>query len=267
MNQYLSFFRMRFVTGMQYRSAALAGIVTQFVWGGLEILLFRAFYEANPSAFPMDFQALSSYIWLQQAFLALYMTWYLENDIFQAISGGGIAYEMVRPVNIYSMWFARSMANRLSKAVLRCMPILIFAAILKKPYGMSLPVNMSSLIWALVSMSLSFLVVVAFCMIIYILTFYTMTSIGVRLIAVSLVEFLSGAVIPLPFLPERVEQVVSLLPFASMQNVPFRIYTGNIYGNEIYECLFLQIFWVCALIFLGSYMMRRALSRVRIQGG
>ena len=40
--------------GLQYRAAALAGIVTQFAWGFLEILMFRAFYRADASAFPMD---------------------------------------------------------------------------------------------------------------------------------------------------------------------------------------------------------------------
>ena len=43
MKKYLSFFRLRFITGLQYRTAALAGIATQFFWGAMEILTFRAF--------------------------------------------------------------------------------------------------------------------------------------------------------------------------------------------------------------------------------
>ena len=35
----------RFATGLQYRAAAAAGIVTQFVWGLMELLLYKAFYE------------------------------------------------------------------------------------------------------------------------------------------------------------------------------------------------------------------------------
>jgi ABC-2 type transport system permease protein len=114
---------MRFIAGLQYRAAALAGIATQFVWGVMEILLYKAFYAENAAAFPMTFEALSAYIWLQQAFLALFMTWFFENEIFDTIINGGIAYELCRPISIYDMWFFRSMANRLSKAVLRCIPI------------------------------------------------------------------------------------------------------------------------------------------------
>lgn len=54
MKKYISFFRLRFSMGLQYRTAAAAGIVTQFFWGAMEILVYRAFYEADAAAFPMS---------------------------------------------------------------------------------------------------------------------------------------------------------------------------------------------------------------------
>lgn len=54
MKKYLSFFRMRFLMGLQYRAAAAAGVVTQFTWGFMELLVFRAFYQADASAFPNE---------------------------------------------------------------------------------------------------------------------------------------------------------------------------------------------------------------------
>ena len=265
--KYRSFFRMRFIAGLQYRAAAIGGIATQFVWGIMGLLMFKAFYEVNPDAFPMTFEALSSYIWLQQAFFALFMTWFLENEIFQTITEGGIAYELCRPIDIYDMWFFRSMANRLSKAVLRCLPILVFAAFLPFPYGISLPRSFEAGFWFLLTAFLGFLVVVAFCMLVYITTFFTYSPTGVRLVAVSLVEFLAGGVIPLPFLPEGVRQVVELLPFASMQNVPLRIYSGDLAGAEIYAKSGLQLFWVIALVWVGKQITAIALKRVVVQGG
>ncbi|HHV13874.1 MAG TPA: ABC transporter permease [Clostridiales bacterium] len=265
--KYMSFFRMRFLAGLQYRAAAFAGVITQFAWGFMEILVFRAFYEVNPGAFPMTREALSSYIWLQQALLALFMTWFLENDIFHTITDGGIAYELCRPTDLYVMWFFRSMANRLSKAVLRCLPILIVAAFLPAPYGMRLPASPKAGLWFLITGLLGFLVVVAFCMLVYIATFYTYSPVGIRMVAISMVEFLSGSVVPLPFLPEGFRQLIELLPFASMQNVPFRIYSGDISGMEIYTRAGLQLFWYIALVWLGKRLTAAALKRVVIQGG
>lgn len=267
MNKYLSFFRLRFLYGLQYRAAALAGIATQFTWGALELLMFDSFYAADPGAFPMAFSDLAAYIWMQQAFLALYMTWFLENEIFELIKNGNIAYELCRPVDLYGMWFARSMATRLSRAVLRCMPILIFAAFLPKPYGLVLPRDPKAFLWFLITMVLAFLVVIAFCMLVYIVTFYTISPMGVRMVAVAAVEFFSGAVIPLPFLPDKVQRVFELLPFASMQNVPLRAYTGDISGTGLYKAFILQVFWAVILILSGKLLMKKALKKVVIQGG
>ena len=113
MRKYLSFFRIRFAAGLQYRTAAWAGVVTQFAWGGMNILMFRAFYHSGINSFPMDFQALACYIWLQQAFLAMFMTWFYDNELFDSITSGGVAYELSRPCDLYTMWFVKNMAMKL----------------------------------------------------------------------------------------------------------------------------------------------------------
>lgn len=265
--KYLSFFRLRFVMGLQYRAAALAGVATQFAWGFLEIMVYRAFYEAEPQNFPMTFEATVSYIWLQQAFLAFFMAWMMENEIFDAIVNGNVAYEMCRPVDIYWMWFARSAANRLSRAVLRCFPVLAVAGFLPAPFRMSLPVSLPAFFWFLLTLALGLFVTVAFCMLVYILAFYTVSAQGLRILFVSLVEFFAGAVIPLPFFPEKIARIMELLPFASMQNVPLRIYGGSLSGAETLRAVGLQVFWLAALVLAGKLLCLRAQRRIVVQGG
>ena len=51
MKKYLSFFRIRFIAGLQYRAAAWAGIATQFAWGGMTILMFWAFYQSGETSY------------------------------------------------------------------------------------------------------------------------------------------------------------------------------------------------------------------------
>lgn len=267
MKKYWSFFRIRFIRGLQYRVAALSGMITQFVWGTMEILLFRAFYEAAPENFPMEFQALSTYVWLQQAFLALYMTWFWESELFESITTGNVAYELCRPVRLYNMWFIRGLAVRLSKAVLRCMPILLLAWLIPAPYGLTLPPDPKTWFFTLLSMTLGLLFVVAFGMIVYMSVFYTISAQGIKLVVTSLSEFLSGAVIPLPFLPDSIRGVVSFLPFASAQNVPFRIFGGDLTGHGMYVSLMGQAFWLIVFLIIGRTMERNALKRVVIQGG
>ncbi len=265
--KYRAIFRIRFLNGLQYRLAALAGLSTQFFWGFMEILLFRAFYRADAAAFPMEFPALVSYIWLQQAFLTLYQSWYFENEIFDAITGGNVAYELCRPMNLYAFWFTRGMANRLSKAALRCLPVLLVAFLLPEPYGMTLPVSLPVFLLFLATMGMALLLAVSMTMLIYGLTFYTMSPLGLRTIFSSAAEFCSGALVPLPFLPEKMQEVLELLPFASVQNLPFRIYSGDIAGMEIVRGVALQIFWTASLTMLGMWIFRNALKRAVVQGG
>lgn len=267
MKKYWAFFRLRFIMGLQYRTAAVAGIVTQFFWGGMNILIYRAFYETDAEAFPMSFQATSTYIWMQQAFLALFAAWLLENEVFENIMNGNVAYEMCRPVSIYNMWFSRSMANRLSKAVLRCMPILLAAAFLPSPFGIGRPAGTVHFLLFLAALLLGLSVTVAFFMMIYGLTFFTVSPNGLRILVMSAVEFLAGAVIPLPFFPERVRRILELLPFAAMQNVPLRIYSGSMSGEEMRKALFLQVFWLVIMVISGKILMSCAEKKTVVQGG
>ncbi|MCM1244937.1 MAG: ABC-2 family transporter protein [Roseburia sp.] len=266
MKKYLAFFRLHFTMGLQYRVAALAGVATQFAWGFLEILTFHAFYETAPEKFPMSLSATVSYVWLQQAFLAFFVVWMMENDIFQAIIDGNIAYELCRPIHIYNMWFSRSVANRIARAVLRCFPILILAVFLPESYGIGKPSG-TDLILFFITLFLGLMVVVAFCMLVYALAFFTISPEGLRILITSGVELLSGALIPIPFFPPGIRRVLEILPFASMQNVPLRIYGGSMSGEEIKRAVLLQVIWLVILIAGGKGLCRLAERKAIVQGG
>lgn len=267
MKKYLSFFLLRFLTGLQYRAAALGGIATQFFWGLMTIFVFQAFHRTDPAAFPMTLSQTSSYVWLQQAFLALFAAWMMENEIFDAIGSGNVAYELCRPVEIYRMWFARNLATRLSRAVLRCMPILAVAAFLPAPYGLSAPAGTTHFLFFVLSLATGLGVTVALGMWIYILSFYTVSPQGLRVFYSSATELLAGMIVPLPFFPEGIRRVLELLPFASMQNVPLRIYGGAMGTEEMLRAVLLQVFWLVVLTATGERACRRAEKKVTVQGG
>lgn len=267
MKKYLSFFRLRLVTGLQYRTAALAGMVTQFFWGFMEIMVFHAFYEADPTAYPMTMEATASYVWLQQALLAFFGAWMFEGEIFDTINNGNLAYELCRPVHIYDMWFARSVALRLSRAALRCIPILAVAAFLPEGYGLGLPVSAHALFWFVVSLYLGLLVMISLNMLVYVASLFTISGDGLKILFCSVVEVLSGQIIPLPFFPEHVQRILELNPFASTGNVPFRIYSGNLSGQQMYRAVLVQLIWLVVLNVLGRMIGARGERRAVVQGG
>lgn len=265
MKQYFFLFRIRFINGLQYRAAALAGLVTQFAWGFMEILAFAAFYRANPAAFPMEFSHLVSYIWIQQAFLALFMPWGVGGNAVETIVSGNIAYDLARPMDIYNRWFFETIADRVSKAALRCAPILIVAFILPPPFRMTLQSDLFQFSMFIISVPIAMLTVTSYCLIDYMSAFYTMSRYNA--IFVILADFLAGGYVPIPFFPEPFRKIAELLPFAAMQNMPLRIYSGDIAGMDAVRGIGLQLFWVTVMLVFGKMLMKRSLKRVVTQGG
>lgn len=264
---YLSFFKIKFINGLQYRTAAYAGVITQLAWGFMYIMMYEAFYKSNPAAASMKLPSLVSYIWLQQAFLALFMTWFVDNDILELITSGNVAYELVRPISLYDTWFSKSCANRVAKAVLRCFPIIIVSLLIPKPYSLSLPYSFKSFILFLISMILALVVIVSYNMFIYILSFYTVSPIGLKIVFTTTADFLAGGVVPIPLLPDNLVKIINLTPFAYMQNTPFRIYSGDISAEKALTVILIQFFWAVVLVSFGKLLMGRTLKKVVVQGG
>lgn len=267
MRKYYSFFKVRFFSEIQYRMATVTALTTQFVWGLMECLAYKALLESDAIAFPMEYSAVVSYIWLKEAFLVLFSTWASDNDIFSMILDGGIAYELCRPVSIYAMWFSRTVGGRVAQAAMRCGPVLLCALLLPKPYKPGTPVSAPAFLLFVLAMVLALGVTVAFCMLVYVLSFFTISPQGWRMLLTGAVELLSGSIIPLPFIPQPFRAVMELLPFGSMQNVPFRIYSGDIMGNRVFAAVGLQLFWFVALAAAGWFACRKAERRIVVQGG
>jgi len=265
--QYLSFFRMRLLAGLQYRVAALAGIATQVVWGFLEVMLYRAFYLTAPELLPMDMQALSSYIWMQQALFGLWNVYAWEKELFESVQTGTVAYELVRPTDIYAMWTARGLGLRLSRCALRILPVLIVGILMPAPFGLRLTISPAMFGLFLISTGLTLWLCVSFGMLCYSLTFYVVDPKGIITFIPAVCELLSGDLLPLPFFPEKLRRFAELSPFGSLQNVPLRIFGGDIAGAQLLPSVALQLFWCITLTATGYYLLNRGLRRLCVAGG
>ncbi|WP_228727815.1 ABC transporter permease [Fusibacter ferrireducens] len=252
---------------MQYRAAALAGVMTQFFWGMINIMIFEAFYRSSVFRPAMTMAELTTYIWLQQAFLVLIMLWIRDNTLFEMIRSGNVAYELLRPVETYYFWYFKLLAHRMSGALMRCLPILLVALLLPKPYRFVIPSDMLTFALFVVTLTLGVAITVAISMFIYISVFVTLSPRGSVLIFAVIGEFFAGLVIPIPLMPEWLRNFVYLLPFRYTGDLPFRIFTGNIGHAEAFQGLLMQCFWMISLIAVGRFLMNRVLNQLVVQGG
>lgn len=156
MKQYLSFLKLRFNINLQYRFAAIAGLATQFFWGAMMIMIYKAYY-ANGVDVEMSWSSLVTYIWLGQALYAFIGFSFSDDDIRDSILTGQVSYELVRPTNIYWFWFTKTIATKLGAALLRFFPIVIVAFLLPNPYSLEMPSSFTSFILFLITLVCGFL--------------------------------------------------------------------------------------------------------------
>lgn len=267
MKQYLSFFKLKFSVGLQYKTAALAGIATQIFFGLVYIMVYVAFYGSGTNNADITLNEIIPYLWLNQAFFSLICIWHKDNEILNMIKNGNVAYELCRPQNLYVMWFIRILSSKISSVLLRCIPLLILAFLLPAPYNLTLPANLNSFIFFIISLLISSLLITAIVTLIYVLVFYSIDSKGIMGMYCGIAEILSGQVIPIPLFPGILKNIATLLPFAYISDFSFRIYSGNIYGLSITKGLCIEILWLIILIVIGILATNNILKKVSVQGG
>jgi ABC-2 type transport system permease protein len=79
--------------------------------------------------------------------------------------------------------------------------------------------------------------------------------------------FFSGRYLPIPLMPEWLQNISVFMPFRYTSDLPFRIYSGHIVGMEALSGILIEIIWILALFALGRFLMRRAEKKVIVFGG
>lgn len=267
MKSYISYFKLKFIIGLQYRAAAIAGLSTQFFFGFVYVSVYVAFYESGSSNIPMPLNQLVSYVWLGQAFFALIYMWYKDKEIINMIKSGNIAYELSRPQDLYLMWLSKIYGEKLAKVTLRFLPVLIIALILPKPFNLVLSTNVLNTCIFIISLMFSSVLVTVTILLYHVICLFTLDEKGIVNIFMVVSDILSGLVIPIPFFPKYLQNISDFLPFRYVSDFPFRLYVGNISNMEGIKGIILQIFWIVILVIIGKIITNRALKKAVIQGG
>ncbi|MHB1002137.1 MAG: ABC transporter permease [Armatimonadota bacterium] len=263
MRAYWAVVSARFRMLLQYRAAAVAGFGTQVFWGLMRMMIFEAFYHSSTADQPMTFPQVVTYVWLGQAMLAMF-PWNIDADIRTMMRSGTVAYELLRPIDLYWLWFSRAIAMRTAPTILRAMPMFILAILF---FNMQLPVSWSAgSVWVLSTFA-ALLLSCAITTVLAISLFWTIAGDGISRFIFACVMIFSGMIVPLPFFPDWAQRIINYMPFRGVSDIPFRLYTGNIPAENALPVIAHQIGWTIALIVLGRLILARGTRRLVVQGG
>ena len=263
MKPYLAILISRFLTLLQYRAAALAGIGTQLFFGFVRVMIYDGFYRSSRPPHPLTFDQVTTYIWLGQAMLLLAML-DVDKDVAAMIRTGNVAYEMTRPLDLYNLWFARAVSGRAAPLVMRAIPIFVFAGLF---LGLQKPSSVGSVALFAVSVVGALLLAASMVVLMTISLLWTISGEGIYRLAGPFIFFFSGTVIPLPMFPDWMQQLIAVLPFRGLIDTPFRFYLGSFDPTATVMALLHQFVWIVTLVLLGRLILTRGLRALVVQGG
>ena len=256
---------------LQYRAAALAAVATQVFWGLLRLMILDGFYRSDPGASDFSTVHLVSYVWLGQALFGLFPM-NVDPLASERIRSGAVAYELLRPLDLYANWGVSVIGWRIGRTALRAVPLLLFAAVLlpligARSWALDAPASVAAALGFAVAIALGVLTGMAITLLGQTIMLWTLSSTGWNAILPLASWICSGMVVPLPYLPDVARTVLELLPFAGLIDTPFRIYSGHLAGAEALRALLVQAAWVVALVAAGHRLMGLGIRKVVIQGG
>ena len=271
MSAYWALVSVRFRMLLQYRTAAFAGFITQLFWGSIRLMILAAFYAAAQGRQPISLAELVPYVWLGQALLGL-LPWNVDQEIATNVRTGGVAYEMLRPLDLYLNWFTRTLAFRCAGTLLRMVPLLVFAMLMLplvglREWAMPLPASLGAGLSFAASLCATVLLSVAVTMLMHIGLIWTLAGDGFNRAMPGIVSVLSGMTIPLPLFPDWLQPFLYWQPLRGLADVPYRIYSGNIAGSAAMLEILQQFAWAIVLAAVGYALLQRGSRRLVVQGG
>jgi ABC-2 type transport system permease protein len=73
--------------------------------------------------------------------------------------------------------------------------------------------------------------------------------------------------IPLPLMPQALQNVVNFLPFRFITDLPLRIYIGNVSIMSGLMYIGIALAWLAVIIIAGQLLMKKVCKNAIIQGG
>lgn len=262
MRIYLEVARRSFRRHLTYRAATLAGLFTNAVFGVLITSVFLALYRGSDEVDIAGFgvaEALT-FVWTAQSLIMVLHLWGWW-EIAASIKSGDVVADLMKPIDYFAYWLGRDLGRAACHALTRLLPTLAFGALL---YDLALPTSPAT--WLAFGASVALAVVASFGwrFLLNLSAFWLLDIRGTQALALMLVNFFSGLLVPLAFFPGWLRTVADLLPFRAFVMLPIEVLLGH---RSVASALAIQAVWAATLALLGQAVLALAMRKVVVQGG
>lgn len=264
---YWSLLRQQLISRLQFRAAFFSKITTNTFWGFVRAIILFTYITHGAEQPGLTAAQAVGMVWLGQIAMNLMPGAGMDFGVWDSIKTGGVAYELLRPMNLYANWFTRAIAVKLAPFLSAVVPITAVALLIPGGLGLMPPVSPAHLLACVVTLMTGLLVSCGWILISYALLMDARFGDAVSRLSMSIVQLLAGGILPLQLWPERWQAFLKYQPFAGIMDLPLRFYVGAAPLYEFPGIVALQLIWGAVFIALGNHWIKRTQKLLVIQGG
>jgi ABC-2 type transport system permease protein len=243
-----------------YRSAALAGLFTNTVFGLLRVSVLLAVVAAGGTAAGYDAASINTFVWLGQGLLAVVTLWG-DPELSQRVRSGDVAIDLARPLNLQFTVLAGDLGRAGHAMLWRFVPPVAFGALVLPFHWPTAPGTLAlfalSVVLAIaLSSTLRFLVELS--------AFWLLDARGVRSLYGAVSGVLAGLTVPLAFFPDTVRAAIYATPFPGLLQTPIDVFSER---GPAWVLLAHQVLWLLGATAVAQLALARATRRLVVQGG
>lgn len=262
MRLYLEVARRSYARIAAYRSATVAGVFTNTVFGFLLAYVLLAVYRDRATVGGFSATDALTFTFVAQGLL-MPLGLFGGTEIADRITTGDIVVDLQRPYDHQAWWAAVDYGKAAYYLVFRGIPPFVAGALV---FHLQLPGGARAAAF-LVSVALAIGVAFAWRYLLQLSAFWLLDVRGPNQLGWLVAQFLGGTFVPIVFFPAWLEHTCRALPFASMLQVPVEVWLGRHTGGALLQVWGVQLAWVATLVLVGRAVMGRAERRVVVQGG
>lgn len=262
MSAYLAYFKIAFKHNTIYRVEWLLGILNNCIQIFISIAIWKALYGTSFEINGVGFTAVATNFIISQGLSHVLTT--SDLTIQKKLRDGSIANELLKPIDYRKILLADNLGNIIFKLISNFLPSLIITSFIA---GILPPAGVMAAVLYIVSMIFGFAILWSISMIVQMTAFWIMNVWSISTIKGVLIKVLSGATLPLWFMPEAVLNIIKWTPFEAIYHIPLKIYLGELGINAAGGELLKQIFWIMVLYSISCFMWEKGKKKIVLQGG
>ncbi len=261
---YLEYLRISIQNMMAFRARYYIGVVTYVVHIAVYYFIYKSLFASRTGDIQgFDLNAMLTYVsigWVSKSF---YLN-YIDRDLATEVRTGHIAMDLIKPIDLQLMNYARGIGQSLFRVILFTPPVLLATVLLFKVQAPASGLHLGAFI---LSTGLSAAVYLGINFLIGLTAIYFLSIEQILYSKNLMIELFSGLLIPINWFPHWFQTLSSLLPFESIAYVPLSIYLGRIAKPDLPAALAVQLFWAAILFLAGRLLWLACQRKMLIQGG